>query len=414
MKILMLTAGTRGDVQPFVALANALGTAGHDVAMCVPLTSQSLVEEHGINASYFDDDMQQLMHNPELRRVLEGKMSLIRLTCRRRRVDSRVSQWDKMAEIGRQGADVVIHTSFTPGNQIAELLRVPSIPVYLQPYPLSFAPPQLPRSLGALLLKTRLHFRKGIIRVLHGNSLSQWRQETLRLPTRRGFGNVLRAPDGSKNRALQAFSRHIVPEYSRKTRTHTTGYWFIPTPQNWQPPHTLSDFIKAGPSPVYIGFGSLAGEDPARTTRVVMTALQKTRTRAVVATGGGGLDPKELTEDTFAVSQVPHDWLFPRMSVIIHAGGAGTTAAALAAGRPQVVCPFSMDQPFWAHRMHQLGVASSPQPQRDLDSDRLAHAIRRAVTDQTMYHRSQWLSKQIRSEDGVASAVKVIESLSPK
>ncbi|WP_246258659.1 glycosyltransferase [Amycolatopsis anabasis] len=99
------------------------------------------------------------------------------------------------------------------------------------------------------------------------------------------------------------------------------------------------------------------------------------------------------------------------MAAIVHHGGAGTTGAALASGRPQVVCPFVADQPFYARHLHASGVAAAPQPQHRLTPDGLAHAVRLAVTSRAMASHAEEFGHRIRAENGVTTAVRILESL---
>ncbi|GAA4970675.1 hypothetical protein HD597_005303 [Nonomuraea thailandensis] len=164
---------------------------------------------------------------------------------------------------------------------------------------------------------------------------------------------------------LQGFSTHVLPDgLDYPPWAHTTGFWFVLAPAGWAPSPELAAFLAAGDRPVYIGFGSMAGNDPERVGRVVAEAVRLAGVRAMLASGWGGLRVDDLPDNVFLLEQAPHGWLFPRMAAIVHHGGSGTTGAALAAGRPQVVCPFVADQPFWAARVHAAGVAPPPQPQR--------------------------------------------------
>ncbi|WP_275676987.1 glycosyltransferase [Lentzea sp. CC55] len=170
----------------------------------------------------------------------------------------------------------------------------------------------------------------------------------------------------------------------------------------------MATAIDAGPPPAYIGFGSMAGRDAERTGEVVAQAARAAGVRAVIATGWGGL-AAHTSADLHVIDQAPHDWLFPKMSAVVHHGGGGTTPAALAAGVPQVVCPFVADQPHWAQRMHAVGVAPRPIPHRALTVSALADAISHAVDDAALRHRAGELGEQIRSENGVATAVRELE-----
>ena len=140
-------------------------------------------------------------------------------------------------------------------------------------------------------------------------------------------------------------------------------------------------------------------------------ALQQAGVRGILASGWGGLEADDLTESILQINHAPHDWLFPRMAAVVHHGGAGTTAAGLRAGRPTVVCPFMGDQPFWGRRVADLSVGPEPIPRKELTANGLARAIETAVADQHMIQNAADLGDQIRAEDGVGTAVGVIEGL---
>jgi len=152
---------------------------------------------------------------------------------------------------------------------------------------------------------------------------------------------------------------------------------------------------------VFIGFGSMSGADPDATTATMLAAARKAGVRAVIGTAWGGLTA-ETASDVFTIGEVPFDQLFPQVAAVIHHGGTG---------RPQVICPFVADQPFWGHRMHQLGVATEPVHQRHLDPDRLAAAITQAVTDTRLTTTAHRLGHLIRTEDGVHEAVHQLETI---
>lgn len=118
-----------------------------------------------------------------------------------------------------------------------------------------------------------------------------------------------------------------------------------------------------------------------------------------------------LADTVFRVDSIPHAWLFPRVAAVVHHGGAGTTAAGLRAGVPSIVIPFFGDQPFWGQRLAELGVGLAPIPRKQLTAERLADAIDRAVTDQSMRQRAADLGTKIRGEDGIAHAVAIVQEL---
>ena len=151
-------------------------------------------------------------------------------------------------------------------------------------------------------------------------------------------------------------------------------------------------------------------QDAARTTRIVLGALERAGQLGVLATGWGGLAAADLPPNVYMLAEAPHDWLLPQMAAVVHHGGAGSTAAGLRAGVPTVICPFFGDQPFWGRRVATLGVGPQPIPQRRLTIDALSAAIRAAVSDPMMRERATALGKTIRAEDGIGQAVARIEA----
>jgi sterol 3beta-glucosyltransferase len=208
---------------------------------------------------------------------------------------------------------------------------------------------------------------------------------------------------------LGAYSPHVIPPPADWPDTaHVVGYFWLAAPQAWQPPNALQAFLDAGEPPVYVGFGSMAGQDPGKMGRLVLDALHQCGQRGVLATGWGGLRAGQLPPNVFILDAAPHAWLFPRMAAVVHHGGAGTTAAALHAGVPAVIVPFIVDQPFWGARVRALGVGPNPIPVKRLTAERLAAAIDTVLTEAGMRQRAQSLGAALRDEDGLGCAVSLI------
>ena len=299
------------------------------------------------------------------------------------------------------------------GQHVAERLGRPAvlalpIPMYVPAREFPWPGQALPRRLPAALHRSTFLGMKGP-ELMFRRTIDRWR-DTLDLPRRRGRHDPLRRPDGAPAPVLHAISRHVVPRPADWPAAATvTGYWFL---DGAAPalPGDLTEFLGAGEPPVFIGFGSMSGPDPAATTATVLAAARRAGVRAVVGTAWGGLTA-ETSSDVFALGAVPYDRLFPRVAAVIHHGGAGTVAAAAAAGRPQVVCPFVADQPFWGWRLHDLGVAPEPVHQRRLEPHVLAAAIERATTDTGLTTAAGQLGALIRDEDGVRDAVRQLETI---
>ncbi|MGL4608331.1 MAG: glycosyltransferase [Trueperaceae bacterium] len=189
---------------------------------------------------------------------------------------------------------------------------------------------------------------------------------------------------------------------------YTTGYWFLDE-ENWQPSKELQDFLASGPAPVYIGFGSMGNTATAEaTTDVLLETLKRTGQRGVLAKGWGGMKNVEgLSDRVFMLEEAPHSWLFPKMAAVVHHGGAGTTAAGLRAGVPNIVIPHALDQFAWGQRVYELGVGPKPVPKKKLSVDRLSEAIQQALNPEKQKAAKQ-LGQKIQSENGNDVAVDII------
>jgi UDP:flavonoid glycosyltransferase YjiC (YdhE family) len=158
----------------------------------------------------------------------------------------------------------------------------------------------------------------------------------------------------------------------------------------------------------------MSSRNPEATANLIVDALARAGQRGIIHAGWGGLQRTELPGSVLMINGAPFSWLFPRVAAVVHHGGAGTTSAGLRAGVPSVVVPFFGDQPFWGQRVADLGVGPAPIPRKKLTAERLAEAIRTAVTDEAMRGRAAELGARIRAEDGVANAVAVVERVASK
>lgn len=180
-----------------------------------------------------------------------------------------------------------------------------------------------------------------------------------------------------------------------------SGFYFLNLATNYTPDPDLAAFLDAGEPPVYIGFGSIVLDDPDAMTKLIFEAIKKTGRRALVSKGWGGFgaDQIGIPEGVFMLGNCPHDWLFKRVSCVVHHGGAGTTAAGIALGRPTVIVPFFGDQPFWGAMVSQAGAGPDPIPHKQLTADKLAEAINFALKPSSL-ERAQDLANKISEEKG--------------
>ncbi len=412
MNITILTTGSRGDVQPFVALGTGLKRAGYEVTVCTHEHFASFIRERGLQYAFMNDELIRLAETEEGRAALESGGNPLGLL---KKVMPAVRKMLDESWAAAQGAQAIVyHPKALAGSHISEKLKIPGflgVPVPLYTPTSAFPLPLLPDwKLGGWLNKLSYKILP-LLSAPYMAAVNEWRERVLKLP-RRSFGASERVLlFGEPLPILYCYSRHAVPipEDWRDTAA-VTGYWFLDREENWQPPAKLCEFLATGEAPVYVGFGSMAGRNPERLTEIVLEALAKSRQRGVLATGWGGLAASPLPDTVFQVGSVPHDWLFPLCRAVVHHGGAGTTAAGLRAGKPAVICPFFGDQPFWGGRLFQLGVAPAPLPQNKLTADKLAAAIRLAVSSEDMCRRAAAIGEKIGAENGVARAVELIGS----
>lgn len=408
MRILLSTYGTRGDVQPFVALAKTLRARGHEVAVCTPSGFRGMVEQHGVAYAHMDNAVLELteavLQAPTLRErraLFKGFGAIIRGT-----LDD---EW--RAAKSMQPDAVVYHSKALGAHHIAEKLGVPEF--LAMPLPLTrtraFSVPIIPDwGLGPWFNAFSYNL-VSIANAVWAGATNELRQKALGLKPASRFADAMRRNDGTDVPALYAFSEHVLPRPEDWPESaHVTGAWFLDDARGWTPPAGLVAFLQAGPPPVYVGFGSMGGAHAKKRTATVLGALALRRQRAVLATGWGGLEAEALPDHVFAIDAAPHEWLFPRMSAVVHHGGAGSTMASLRAGKPTVICPFLGDQPFWGQVVHSRGLGPVPVPQASLSPARLAEAIRVALS-RDIVARAAAVGERIRREDGATRAAEIIE-----
>jgi UDP:flavonoid glycosyltransferase YjiC (YdhE family) len=184
------------------------------------------------------------------------------------------------------------------------------------------------------------------------------------------------------------------------------GFSFLPTKSDYAPPDDLKAFLEAGPTPIYVGFGSIVVDNQIKLTKTVFEAIQKSGQRAIISRGWGnlGVEGVDVPDGILVIGSCPHDWLFRQVSCVIHHGGAGTTAAGLALGRPTIIIPFFGDQEFWGRIVAKAGAGSFPIPHKQLTADKLSTAIEMALRDSTK-ERAQEIAKKMANESGVQEGV---------
>jgi sterol 3beta-glucosyltransferase len=401
-EIVVLTAGSTGDVEPFAALAVRLARRGHRVTLAADAGYESLAPGEGVEFAPIRADFQSLLPTPDGKRpslradvfpVIRGMLE---------------DSWT-VAKASRP-AVIVAHQKTQAAPHIAERLGVPHVQALTVPmltptreFPL---PAMVRHNLGGLL--NRASYRLvGLLTRPYSGLIRSWREDHL--------GLAARGTPPAPARTLYCYSPSLVPTpRDWPPEAVATGYWLREGGGEEPVDPGLADFVAQGAPPVYVGFGSSVGPDPARLGAAVSGALREVGARAVIATGWGGLGDVHVGDDAVVIERAPHRWLFPRVAAVVHHGGAGTTAAGLLAGRPTVVCPFQGDQHFWGAAVHRVGAGPEPLPAKKLTAEELAAAIRATIQDPGMQRGAIDLSERMGREDGAERASEEIEASLPK
>lgn len=411
MRITVLANGSRGDVQPYLALAKGLQRAGHSVLFAANSNFAELANDFGLDFFGLNVDSFAFVQDKRARKWLDSGNFLELALYSNRVIRPTVDTVLRDAWEACQGTEAIIYHSFTMPSVffIGEQLGVPCLPANIYPEPT--------REYPALPLNTRRKL-PGLLNLLSHLLLDLFGWQIYRPGAKDLFGNKLSIPIASPSRQIRKERRPMFCAYSSTVlprpddlpdHVHLTGYWTLEPSAAWQPDPKLVQFLQTGESPVYVGFGSMGAPEKAmETTDLVVRALTQLGVRGVLDPGWSGLGLESTIPDTMIViDPLPHSWLFPRMKVIVHHGGVGTTAAGLRAGVPNVVVPHFSDSFFWARRIVSLGAGPQPIPRKMLTSEGLASAIERAMNDHNMCQRAAAIGQQLESEDGVAKAIEI-------
>ncbi|OMP03860.1 UDP-glucuronosyl/UDP-glucosyltransferase [Corchorus capsularis] len=411
LKIAILVVGTRGDVQPFLAIAKRLQEFGHHVRLATHANFSSFVKSAGI-------DFYPLGGDP---RVLAGYMARNKgfipsgpgeISIQRKQLKAIIESLlpactEPDIETGMPfRAQAIIANPPAYGHaHVAEALSVPFhifftmpwTPTYEFPHPLA----RVPQSAGYWLsyIVVDLLIWWGI-----RGYINDFRKKKLKLAPIAYFstyhGSISHLPTG------YMWSSHLVPKPKDwGPLVDVVGYCFLNLGSKYQPQEEFVQWIQKGSPPIYIGFGSMPLEDSGKTTDIILKALKDTGQRGIIDRGWGDLGHfTEVPENVFLLEECPHDWLFPQCAAVVHHGGAGTTATGLKAGCPTTIVPFFGDQFFWGERIHERGLGPSPIPISQLNVENLSNAIKFMLQPEVKSLAME-LAKLIENEDGVAAAV---------
>lgn len=419
--MVLVTFGTRGDVLPFCVLGRALQARGHEVRLVTASDYHTSARRYGLEPTDTGEGFEETLNDPQFeelfRTYFSARLSTLRsLRALRRRLADRLTALMLLSLEEIRQADIVVYNPFAyfAGAYAIEAGR-PAVRVMCQPL--------LPSRRASLsLIGGRPLGRVGnrlsyeifrFLSVMSRGSLKEVRR--LQGAGRRltGLTNPLTANIRDVHH-LAAFSPALSPDPGDwPVPVNSTGAWHGSADPRAALPDHIDAFLSDGPPPVYVGFGSMLW-GARRNTEVVLQALEIWGGRAILSTGPGGLrlpNWAELPKNLLATRHADHALLFPRVAAVVHHGGAGTTAAALRAGRPSVVLPLLGDQLYWGRRVAAVGAAEEPIPLRSVTPEVLAGRIARACGDSDLNEAAMRMSRILSVEPGVEAAADHIESL---
>jgi UDP:flavonoid glycosyltransferase YjiC (YdhE family) len=399
MKLAIFTVGTRGDVQPYIALSLGLQGVGHEVTLASHPAMRALVEAYGVPFAPIGPDIDVGAAATAIRgRSRNQLLSFIRVMQFTVSVIEQASP--DIVALCRDVDMVIVSHSFA-GAAEADKLGKPTVSVTLQHQAIPTHEPSAPPL--RRLVNTVAGRAMALMMVRPYNRL----RRAIGAPMVKDVEGMM----GKQLNLLPISPRVVARDPRWGPQHHLTGYWFLDEPVRWDPPEGLQTFLDVGEPPVAITLGAMSlgeGQDADESVKLILDAVRQARVRAVVQGWDGVIAGLDLPSTVYHAGSLPHSWLFERVCCVVHHGGFGTTAAVLRAGVPAVVIPHIVDQLFWGERVHMLGVGPAAIPRAKLTVDGLSQALAQATQDTIMQTRAAELGAQIRAETGVQNAVDLI------
>lgn len=396
MRILLITAGSRGDVEPFAALARRAASAGHEVRLALP--DNAGVDVSAIDTVSLDVDYSALIADQGVSPLaaMRSFSTVVRPIMRAVIVNAVMAALEFRPDV------IVYHPKVLSAPLVADQLGVPHVLVELVPavtpttaFP---APGTITANLGRL---NRLTYAaaQGAARMF-GRELDEARR----------LAGSSSAAASAATASLVPISPQVLPRPDDwPGHVHLTGAWVEHSSRPSPADDELAAFLAAGDA-VYAGFGSMAIGDPVERGHALIAAARETGNRLLIATGWGGIAVPDGTaaDDILVRGSIDHAAVLPSVRAAVHHGGIGTVHAAARAGIPSVIVPFFADQPFWGAQVHRQGLGPAPTPQRSFTTRRLVEAVRAAPA---FAENADAARRAMAHEDGLGAALAALENL---
>ena len=414
MRITILTLGSRGDVQPYLSFAKYAVSKGHEVVICTGKTFKTFIEDNGVCFAEAESDLMAMLETPEGQIVFNHALRHPIVT--KRFVSEVVNPafrktLDQFWEASQDADVIVYHPKAFGAPDIALKLGIPCIS--MPPVPITYPIEEFPN----LAISSTGNFGKILNKLTYQllsksesasiKEVNAFRQETLGLDKRKS-GQYHFKVNGQSIPVIYPISQYLFEDVtSWNGKVKLPGFLFLDNDEKNLDP-VIEAFINAGDAPIVISFSSMPLKDPEAFKSKLESALINTNNRAIVLVGISGM----IFEDSdriLAIKGAPHTLLFPRAKGIIHHGGVGTVAAALKSGKPQLIIPFGVDQPFWANRLYLQEIALKPIREKELTQELLIERFK-SMEDKNVIDKAWAFKAKIDSEDGNKNTLDYIES----
>ncbi len=420
-KITILTIGTRGDIHPFVALGNGLREAGFEVKMATHEEFKPLVNSYGLDFAPVIGSVASSLRTDRIKESIDkgGKNreffnSIIQEATHH--FEEALLNFKDACE----GAEIIITSPFSLhiANYLTDHFKVPLIFCSVNPagpttefHHVLSDPPKGPKAARSAYNKTTHKiFTEIVWRYIKAELKPTWNNV---MPNKLKFPTLDPLAAAFKKKLpliLYAYSPAVLPKPKDwSILQHVTGYWWLPTDEEYVPPSPLKEFVESGEKQLYIGFGSMTNPKDNMLATIFMPAVKALGQKAVVLDDGSDLSEFKDDKDIFLIKRADFNWLFPRMKAVVHHGGVGTTGIGLRTGTPTLTVTFIPDQRFWGWRLSEMGAMPKPIPRKGITYEIFHDKLKELINNPSYKNITEELSFQINKENGVKNAVELVQ-----